>query len=112
MSFLVKRGYALVESASDNRLKILQLTAKGRKAQVRYFQVLKEIEERWRSHFGENAIDKLRSDLEGLMDEEKPSLLFRGMEPYPDGWRAPVRGPENLPHYPMVLHRGGFPDGS
>ena len=23
-----------------------------------------------------------------------------------------VRQPETLPHYPMVLHRGGFPDGS
>ena len=21
-------------------------------------------------------------------------------------------GPSTLPHYPMVLHRGGFPDGS
>lgn len=28
------------------------------------------------------------------------------------GWRAPLRRPVTLPHYPMVLHRGGFPDGS
>ena len=40
------------------------------------------------------------------------SPLFGGLEPYPDGWRASVRKPETLPHYPMVLHRGGFPDGS
>ena len=40
------------------------------------------------------------------------SPLFRGLEPYPDGWRAKVRKPDTLPHYPMVLHRGGFPDGS
>jgi hypothetical protein len=40
------------------------------------------------------------------------SPLFRGLEPYPDGWRASVRKPNTLPHYPMVLHRGGFPDGS
>ena len=37
---------------------------------------------------------------------------MRGLEPYPDGWRAKVRRPEALPHYPMVLHRGGYPDGS
>jgi hypothetical protein len=35
-------------------------------------------------------------------------LLFRGLEPHPDGWRASVRKPNTLPHYPMVLHRGGF----
>jgi hypothetical protein len=41
-----------------------------------------------------------------------PALLMQGLEPYPDGWRAQVRRPEVLPHYPMVLHRGGYPDGS
>ena len=40
------------------------------------------------------------------------SPLWLGLEPYPDGWRASVRRPRTLPHYPMVLHRGGFPDGS
>jgi hypothetical protein len=38
--------------------------------------------------------------------------LFRGLGPYADGWRASVHKPDTLPHYPMVLHRGGFPDGS
>lgn len=28
------------------------------------------------------------------------------------GWRASVRKPDTLPRYPIVLHRGGFPDGS
>ena len=46
-----------------------------------------------------------------------------GLEPYPEGWRAsgrylaqtnamladPVTG---LPRHPLVLHRGGWPDGS
>jgi hypothetical protein len=26
--------------------------------------------------------------------------------------RSSLRRPATLPHYPMVLHRGGFPDGS
>jgi hypothetical protein len=38
--------------------------------------------------------------------------LFRGLEPYPDNWRASVRPPTTLPYYPVVLHRGGYPDGS
>jgi hypothetical protein len=38
--------------------------------------------------------------------------VFRGLEPYPDNRQARVRPPTTLPHYPMVLHRGGYPDGS
>ena len=30
----------------------------------------------------------------------------------PLSWRAAVRRPATLPHYPMVLYRGGYPDGS
>jgi hypothetical protein len=33
-------------------------------------------------------------------------------DPYPENWRDSVRPPITLPHYPMVLHRGGYPDGS
>jgi hypothetical protein len=42
----------------------------------------------------------------------QPPPLFGGLEPYPDNWRALVRRPDVLPHFPMVLHRGGYPDGS
>lgn len=42
----------------------------------------------------------------------EPAPLFGGLEPYPDNWRAAVRPPLILPHYPMVLHCGGYPDGS
>ena len=49
--------------------------------------------------------------------------LSEGLHPYPDGWRARKRYVEQtnaviddptgrLPHYPMVLHRGGWPDGA
>ncbi len=48
-------------------------------------------------------IRKLRERLENLVYDPRP---------YPDGWRAKVPKPATLPHFPMVLHRGGFPDGS
>jgi len=72
------------------------------------------IEERWRERFGGDKIGDLRKSLERLVGGAgaEGSSLFRGLEPYPDGWRASVRKPETLPDYPMVLHRGGFPDGS
>jgi len=30
----------------------------------------------------------------------------------PEGWRASAPRPEMLPHFSIVLHRGGYPDGS
>jgi hypothetical protein len=44
-----------------------------------------------------------------LQDE---ALLLEGAKPYPDGWRAQVKAPSTLPHYPVISMRGGFPDGS
>jgi hypothetical protein len=71
------------------------------------------IEERWKSRFGANRVKALRKSLEKMVGEPTAqSPLFRGIEPYPDNWRASVSKPQTLPHYPMVLHRGGFPDGS
>jgi len=115
VSFLEKRGYAVVKPESpSSRLKVLVLTPKGQDARNSYIQLLSEIEERWQSRFGKETIRTLRNSLERLVGKPtaESSPLFRGLEPYPDGWRASVRRPEGLPHYPMVLHRGGFPDGS
>ncbi len=115
LSFLGKRGYAMIQPKSaGGRGKMLLLTSKGRNAQDRYRQLVWTIEERWQAHFGKQGIGHLRELLEQLAGDltAQQSLLFRGMEPYPEGWRASVPRPEVLPHYPMVLHRGGFPDGS
>jgi hypothetical protein len=74
------------------------------------------IEDRWETRFGSDAIGDLRDCLGapvGLPGAGAgPSPLLAGLTPYPDGWRAAVKAPAVLPHYPMVLHRGGFPDGS
>ncbi len=115
LSFLGKRGYAVIQPKSTaSRKKVLVLTPKGRKAQDKYRQLLWAIEERWQARFGEQAIGRLRELLEQLAGgpAAQQSPLFRGLEPYPEGWRASLPRPEVLPHFPMVLHRGGFPDGS
>jgi hypothetical protein len=50
-------------------------------------------------------------------------LISAGLVPHPEGWRANppyarltqamIADPAGaLPHYPMVSHRGGYPDGS
>ena len=115
LNFLQKRGYAVVESESlGSRVKLLVLTPKGRRAHKAYLQLVRTIEERWQARFGNDAIHSLRELLESLIGEPTAQLspLFRGLVPYPNGWRASIPKPEGLPHYPMVLHRGGFPDGS
>jgi hypothetical protein len=71
---------------------------------------LVSMENRWQVRFGDPAIRAVREALEQLTRDR--ARLADGLEPPPGGWRAPLRRPVTLPHYPMVLHRGGFPDGS
>jgi hypothetical protein len=114
-SFLKKHGYAVEEpEAPGSRVKVLVLTAKGQQGQNAYRHLVWAIEERWQARFGNEAMRGLRESLEQLVGEPTAQLspLFRGLKPYPDGWRASVPSADRLPYYPMVLHRGGFPDGS
>lgn len=102
MGILRKKNLAIV--GTD---RAVRLTAAGMEAKDAYLRLLQATEERWRASFGGDRIQTLRHTLELLAPR-----LFEGLEPYPDGWRASVRKPATLPHYPMVLHRGGYPDGS
>jgi hypothetical protein len=105
----VKKSLAVVEpDPVGSRAKIARLTAKGLETQDAYRRLLGIVEERWQTRFGKDSIRTLRELLERMAGEP----LFRGLRPYADGWRASVRKPQTLPHYHMVLHRGGFPDGS
>lgn len=115
IGFLEKRGYVSLESdPATARTKLIRLTPEGQRAQDAYRERLGVIEERWEEKFGQDNIRALRESLEKLVGEPnaQASPLFRGLQPYPNGWRASVPKPETLPHYPMVLHRGGYPDGS
>jgi DNA-binding MarR family transcriptional regulator len=112
MGVLEKKSIVVVEP-NGSRAKVARLTNNGKDAQAAYHHLLGIIEQRWRERFGEDNIRALREPLERLVEPGAPvSPLFRGLEPHPGGWRASVRKPMTLPHYPMVLHRGGYPDGS
>ena len=97
-----------------SRGKVARLTARGLHAQRLYLELLGTIEDRWQDRFGTDTIDALRRSLEvlALGPDGQPPPLFQALQPYPDNWRASVRPPRTLPYYPMVLHRGGYPDGS
>jgi len=103
----------MIADPATGRSKIVQLTPKGTVVKDRYGDRLESIEDRWRQRFGVDVVTDLRSCLERLSGVGGPgSPLFAGLEPAPGNWRADVRAPQTLPHFPMVLHRGGYPDGS
>jgi DNA-binding MarR family transcriptional regulator len=108
------RYIEVLPDPSAPRSKLMRLTPKGLAAQKSYHEKLGAIETRWEGKFGKDALSRLRKALENVIGEPnvERSRLFLGLEPHPDGWRASVSKPETLPHFPMVLHRGGFPDGS
>ena len=115
LGFLQKRGCVVIVSDPASRTaKLARLTPKGLRAQPSYHQLVGVIEERWQARFGKDCTRELRNSLERLVREGTlpASPLSRGLEPYADSWRASLPKPDTLPHYPMVTHRGGFPDGS
>jgi hypothetical protein len=99
-----------VETWSRDRRRYARLTDRGLNARRRGLRRVSDHEAAWRERFG----DELRDALTPLVGDgtRGGSPLFAGLEPNPDGWRADVRPPDRLPWFPMVLHRGGWPDGS
>lgn len=108
VSYLSRRGYADVVRA-DGR-KSIALTAAGGKAAA-------SAEEHWKTaagRFESAASERVARALAPLCGDgtAEGSRLFLGLEPTPRNWRSKVPKPLRLPDFPMVLHRGGYPDGS
>jgi hypothetical protein len=124
LTFLTKNGYVAVEGRSA-ATKRTRLTAKGRDVQERMTDLHDAVEDDWRAQFGRDELSRLRSSLQTLLERRDLDglLLSQGLQPQPGGWRASkpylertramIEDPRAyLPHYPMVLQRGGWPDGS
>jgi DNA-binding MarR family transcriptional regulator len=117
VGFLQRNGYVVVEPDPVSGSKLVRLTEQGLMAQAQHSRLAKAVEGRWRKRLGRD-FDRLSKAL-----ITGPQLAL-GLRPYPDGWRAsrnPYRARTEavladpvsaLPWYPMVLHRGGYPDGS
>jgi hypothetical protein len=98
-----------VESA-----RTLMLTDAGCSAKSDYETLVRTIEHLWAKRFGGDVARRLRSALEqvvvdGMLVRSPLARLVKA----PEGcWRSWVKTAETLPHFPMILHRGGYPDGS
>ena len=117
MAFGILREARLAVIEKESRQgpwQIARLTERGLAIQRSYPALLAEIERYWESRFGKQAIQNLRTAAETIVADppDTNSILLKSTEPYPDGWRAFIPRPQALPHFPMVLHRGGYPDGS
>ena len=114
-------GYLTAEAAPEASASrprhqdlLVRATARGLRANAAWEPLTGVIEQRWRDRFGGPDVDGLAGALRQIagrlgawLPDCLPILGYR-----PAGWRASVRPPANLPHFPMVLHRGGYPDGS
>jgi DNA-binding MarR family transcriptional regulator len=117
VGFLERNGYAVLAPDPAGRSKAVTLTEVGLAAQTQHGRLADAVERRWKKRLGRDFDRLARALVTG------PSLAL-GLPPYPDGWRAsrtPYRAQTEavladpvsaLPRYPMVLHRGGWPDGN
>jgi DNA-binding MarR family transcriptional regulator len=113
MGVIVKRGLAVLEPNANGKAgKAARLTAKGIASQDAHARLLQNVEEQCVSRYGPDVTGALRESLETLGGDPRGSRLLHGIPPFPEGWRASAPKVETLPHFPMVLHRGGYPDGS
>ncbi len=100
--------------------KQVRLTPEGTEIKHRARRLVETMEREWRERVGDAAIHRLRAALETIARAEgaEPDengnalLLYAGLRPHAENWRAGEKRAKTLPHFPMVLHRGGYPDGA
>jgi hypothetical protein len=119
LTSLTRTDYVVVEGAPASK-RTIRLTRAGETLRADQRRLHGRIGTRWRARFVADVVEPIRAALERILDHP---ALSAGLTPYADGWRASTpyaaqtaavladpRG--RLPHHPMVLHRGGWPDGS
>jgi DNA-binding MarR family transcriptional regulator len=126
VGFLIRRKLATFEAdPTKPRTKLVRLTQRGADAALAHRSRVADVEDGWRTRLGARKVGDLRRALDAVLTapgRERPALSD-GLVPPPTGWRAWkqyvakteafVADPLNaLPHHPMVLHRGGWPDGN
>ena len=120
LTWLQGAGLVEVGPTPGGRGKAMSVTSAGSAAQAEHGRRLEEVEQEWDGRFGGGALTALRRALESVVTDESlrpcmvpPDGCWRSTGRYKKATAAFVDRPTaTLPHHPMVLHRGGWPDGS
>jgi DNA-binding MarR family transcriptional regulator len=94
---------ALIPIPGAKRGKALVLTERGEEARTKAARKLARLEETWEERHG-SVLESVREAL-ATLDVTFP-------EHPPGTWRAEAKELARLPRFPLVTHRGGFPDGA
>lgn len=112
--FLIKSGHVVEAPLKNGRGKQVKLTKKGMAEKNRYDELHQAMETKWQDAFSAKVVTRLRKAIAAIAGDKtgEESPLFRGLAPVPGTWRADIPPRLVLPRSPMVLNRGGWPDGS
>jgi hypothetical protein len=110
---LTRSERAQLETAPGGRGQAIRLTERGLKTKRSLLQRVAAVEADWTERYGA-ALESVRSVLAELDGDgvAGASPVLDAIAHPGGGWRAARRPRQVLPRYPMVLHRGGYPDGS
>ena len=125
LGFLQRQSLSEREPDPVDRGQRVRLTPRGRERQQAAGQEVIELDSRWRESHGHADVDALAgltADLFARHSADGTPALSGGLIPPESGWRsrgpyakrtrAFLADPHRLPPQPVILHRGGFPDGS
>lgn len=118
LGVLENQAAVSVESQPTGRGKVARIAPRGAELRQEVRARTVEVERAWAERCG--GVDAVEAAVDALHDD---TFLRPALEPAATGWRsqkpyaartaAYVGSPAAaLPHHPIVLHRGGWPDGS
>lgn len=119
LTALAKTGFVLIDGKTV-ATKTIRLTPAGLEARGDQPRLHARVQKNWEQRFGRDEIDLLRASLRHVLEHadlasglRTPAGGWRASKPYAARTEAMLADPQAaLPHHPMILHRGGWPDGS
>jgi DNA-binding MarR family transcriptional regulator len=119
LRYLDKTRHVAVDGSTDATRRA-RLTTTGDAARAQLQDEHARVHAAWGERFTDEEVDALRAALGSVLEH---GSLSEGLRPPADGWRASkayrartdalLADPRaTLPHHPLVVHRGGWPDGT
>lgn len=117
LTLLRRHGLAVVAADTTGQRRAgrrVHLTRSGAAAQEDARKLVLRIERRWHRRFGAAAVTATHHALDRVIGDGSPGKppLAAALAAPPGTWRSAAPTPTTLPHHPMPLGRGGWPDGA